>query len=276
MSLRGDGNMTRIGLHGAAGQMGVMLIREIAKSNSHTLAGGCDRSGSPKIGQDLGSLAGMAPLGLQVTDDAGALCRSVDVVVDYSAASATMGLLPTAVRHRTPVLVGTTGLDDTQRAELVEAGKTIPIILAANMSISVIAMYELVRTAARLLGDEFDIEIFDFHPRTKIDSPSGTALELGEYAAEARGSSLSELMVTARHGEAPPAKRGSIGFSSARGGDVVCENTVFFAGSGQRLEIISRVTDYTAFAATTLDAATWIARQPPGFYTMGDMLQSKV
>ena len=267
--------MTRIGLHGAAGQMGVMLIRVISSSNICTLAGGCDRSGSPKIGQDLGSLAGMAPLGIQVTDDAGALCRAVDVVVDYSAASATMSLLPVAVSNKTPVLVGTTGFDEAQHAELVEAGKTIPIMLAANMSVSVIAMYELVRTAARLLGDEFDIEIFDFHPRNKIDSPSGTALELGEYAAEARGSSLSELMVTARHGEAPPAKRGSIGFSSARGGDVVCENTVFFAGSGQRLEITSRVTDYTAFAATTLEAAAWIVRQPPGFYTMGDLLGAK-
>lgn len=265
--------MTRIGLHGAAGQMGVMLARAISRSDKCTLAGGCDRAGSPEIGEDLGSLAGMPPLGLRVTDDAGALCDLVEVVVDYSAASATMGLLPTAISHRKPVLVGTTGFDDAQHAELVKAGDTIPIMLAANMSVSVIAMYELVRLAARLLGDEFDIEIFDFHPRTKIDSPSGTAIELGEYAAEARGSTLAELMVTARHGETPARRRGTIGFSSARGGEVVCENTVFFAGAGQRLEITSRVTDYTAFAATTLDAAVWIARQPPGFYTMDDMLK---
>ncbi|MEW9836060.1 4-hydroxy-tetrahydrodipicolinate reductase [Mesorhizobium marinum] len=267
--------MIRIGLHGAAGQMGVMLVRVIASSSAFSIAAGCDRSGSPKIGQDLGSLAGLAPLGIRLTDDPKTLCRAADVIVDYSAASATMGLLPVAVANGTPILVGTTGFDEAQRAELAEAGKSIPVMLAANMSISVIAMYELVRTAARLLGDEFDIEIFDFHPRNKIDAPSGTALELGEYAAEARGSSLSDLMVTARHGEAPPTNRGSIGFSSARGGDVVCENTVFFAGSGQRLEITSRVTDYTAFAATTLDAAAWIARQAPGFYTMADLLRSK-
>lgn len=267
--------MTRIGLHGAAGQMGVMLVRAILQSDKCMLAGGCDRSGSPKIGNDLGSLAGMAPLGLQLTDDAAALCDQVDVVVDYSAASATIGMLPTAISHRKPVVVGTTGFDDAQHERLVDAGKEIPIMLAANMSVSVIAMYELVRTASRLLGDEFDIEIFDFHPRTKIDAPSGTAIELGEYAAEARGSTLADLMVTARHGETGARRRGSIGFSSARGGDVVCENTVFFAGAGQRLEITSRVTDYNAFAATTLDAAVWIARQPPGFYTMGDMLNAR-
>lgn len=267
--------MTRIGLHGVAGQMGLMLVKAITQSDKCTLTAGCDRSGSPKIGTDIGALAGMSPLGLQVTGDAAALCPLVDVVVDYSAASATMGLLPVAISQRTPVLVGTTGFDDAQHAALMEAGKQIPIILAANMSVSVIAMYDLVRLASRLLGDEFDIEIFDFHPRTKIDSPSGTAIELGEYAAEGRGSKLSDLMVTARHGETGPRRRGSIGFSSARGGDIVCENTVFFAGAGQRLEITSRVTDYAAFAATTLDAAVWIARQPPGFYTMDDMLKAQ-
>lgn len=267
--------MVRIGLHGAAGQMGVMLVRAISQSNACTLAGGCDRSGSPRIGEDLGSLAGMAPLGLELTDDAAALCAEADVVVDFSAASATMDLLPTAIRHGKPVVVGTTGFDAAQHARLTEAGSRIPIMLAANMSVSVIAMYELVRLASRLLGDEFDIEIFDFHPRTKIDAPSGTAIELGEYAAEARGSTLSELMVTARHGETGQRKRGTIGFSSARGGDVVCENTVFFAGAGQRLEITSRVTDYNAFGASTLDAAVWIARKPPGFYTMADMLNAQ-
>ena len=170
--------MTRIGLHGAAGQMGVMLARAITQSDKCELAGGCDRAGSPSIGEDLGLLAGMAPLGLQLTDDAAALCAAADVVVDYSAASATMHMLPTAISQRKPVVVGTTGFDDTQHAKLAEAGRQIPIMLAANMSVSVMAMYELVRTASRLLGDEFDIEIFDFHPRTKIDAPSGTAIEL--------------------------------------------------------------------------------------------------
>jgi 4-hydroxy-tetrahydrodipicolinate reductase len=172
-------------------------------------------------------------------------------------------------------MIGTTGFDEVQYAKLVEAGKSLPVMLVANMSVSVIAMYELVRTAARLLSDEFDIEIFDFHPWDKIDSPSGTALELAEYAANGRGVALADVMVTARHGETPRRKRGSIGFSSARSGEVVCENSVFFAGPGQRLEIISRVTDYKAFAAATLDAAVWIARQTPGFYSMDDMLQSK-
>ena len=209
-----------------------------------------------------------------MTDDAVALCDASDVIVDYSAASATMSLLPAAIERQTPVLVCTTGFSEPQRAALVDAGRSIPVMVGANMAVSVIAMYQLVTSAARMLGDEFDIEIFDFHPWDKIDSPSGTALELAEYAAEGRGVALSDVMVTARHGETAKPKRGKIGFSSARGGEVTCENSVFFAGPGQHLEIISRVTDYKAFAGATLDAAVWIASQRPGLYGMDDMLRS--
>ena len=267
--------MTKVGLYGAAGHMGTTLIRAISKSAICTLAGGCERPNSPSIGEDLGRLGGLAPTGLHVTADVAALCDASDVVVDYSAASATMALLPIAIERHTPVLICTTGFSASQHAALVDAGRSVPVLVGANMSSSVIAMYELVKTAARLLNDEFDIEIFDFHPWDKIDSPSGTALELAQYAAEGRGVALSDVMVTARHGETGKRKRGGIGFSSARGGDVPGENSVFFAGPGQRLEIISRVTDHTAFARSTLDAAVWIARQPPGFYSMDDMLQSE-
>lgn len=266
--------MTRIGLHGAAGHMGRTLIRAISESAACTLAGGCERADSPAVGQDLGSLAGLPPTGVRVTADAAALCQVSDVVVDYSAASATMALLPVVVAQSTPLLVCTTGFSAPQQAMMAEAGRSVPVLIGANMSASVIAMYELVRTAARLLGEEFDIEIFDFHPWDKIDAPSGTAVELAHYAAQGRGVALEDVTVTARHGETGKRRRGSIGFASARGGDVPGENSVFFAGPGQRLEIISRVTDHTAFAATTLDAAIWIARQPPGFYGMDDMLRA--
>ena len=266
--------MTRIGLFGAAGHMGLTLIRAIDASGTCTLAGGCERSDSPHLGADLGALAGLAPLGLAVTADAAALCRASDVVVDYSAASATMSLLPAAVAARTPLLVCTTGFSEAQAARLREAGQVVPLLVGANMSRSVIAMYDLVRTAARLLGDEFDIEIFDFHPWDKIDAPSGTALELAAHAAEGRGVELGEVMTTARHGETGPRRRGAIGFSSARGGDVPGENSVFFARPGQRLEIVSRVTDHRAFAGATLEAAAWVARQKPGCYGMDDMLRS--
>lgn len=266
--------MTKIGLYGAAGHMGQTLIKAISEHDSCNLSGGCDHPESPKIGEDLGTIAGLPPIGIPLTADVGALCDASDVIVDYSAAAATILMLPVAVERNTPVLVCTTGFDDDQQAAITEAGQSIPVLIGANMSESVIAMYELVRTAARLLGDHFDIEIFDFHPWDKIDAPSGTALELAEYAAEGRGRALSDLIVTARHGETGRRTRGSIGFSSARGGEVVCENSVFFAGAGQRLEIISRVTDYKAFTSTTLDAAAWIAKQPPGFYGMDDMLQA--
>jgi 4-hydroxy-tetrahydrodipicolinate reductase len=266
--------MTKIGLYGAAGHMGITLIKAISESNVCELAGGCERSDSPKLGEDLGTLAGLPPLGREVTADLASVCDAADVIVDYSAASATMSLLPIAIESQTPVLICTTGFSEQQHATLVDAGRSLPVMIGANMSISVIAMYELVTTAARLLGDEFDIEIFDFHPWDKIDAPSGTALELAEYAAAGRGVALADVAVTARHGESAKRKRGSIGFSSARGGDVPGENTVFFAGPGQRLEITSRVTDHKAFAGTTLDAAVWIATQGPGFYSMDDMLRS--
>lgn len=263
--------MIRIGLYGAGGHMGKTMIRAISESANCTLAGGCDRADSPKIGEDLGTIAGIAPLGIAMTADVAAMCDAADVIVDYSAASATIALLPIAVARRTPVLVCTTGFSEAQQAAIADAGRSIPIMVGANMSVSVMAMYELVKSAARMLGEEFDIEIFDFHPWDKIDSPSGTALELAEYAAEGRGVVLSDVMVAARSGETTKPKRGRIGFSSARGGEVTCENTVFFAGPGQRLEIISRVTDYKAFAGGTLDAAVWIAGQPPGCYAMTDM-----
>jgi 4-hydroxy-tetrahydrodipicolinate reductase len=265
--------MTKIGLFGAAGNLGRTLIKAIHESDKCTLAGGCERSASPELGKDLGTLAGLPPLGLEVTDDVAAVCKASDVIVDYSAASGTMSLIPTAIENQTPLMVATTGFSESQQVTLVDAGQSLPIILGANMSVSVMAMYELIKTAARLLDDEFDIEIFDFHPRVKIDSPSGTALELAEYAAAGRGVKLSDVMVNARCGETGERERGKIGFASLRGGEVVCENTVFFAGPGQRLEITSRVTDNKAFAGATLDAAVWISSQPNGFYSMDDMLQ---
>ena len=253
--------------------MGKILIKAIHESDKCALAGGCERPGSSELGKDLGTLAGLTPLGIEVTDNAGALCDESDVVVDYSAASATMNLLSTAIEKQTPLMVATTGFTESQQAKLVEAGRYLPIILGANMSVSVMAMYELIKTAAAMLNDDFDIEIFDFHPWNKIDAPSGTALELGEYAAAGRGVKLSDVMIRARDGETEKPERGKIGFASLRGGDVVCENTVFFAGPGQRLEITSRVTDQKAFAPATLDAAVWISRQSPGFYGMDDMLR---
>lgn len=264
--------MTNIGLFGVAGHMGKTLVRAISESTVSELAGGCERADSPNIGEDLGTLAGLPPTGIGVTDDVAALCEASDVIVDYSAASGTMSLIPIAIEKRTPVLVCTTGFTAAQIATMTEAGQSIPIMVGANMSVSVIAMYQLVKTAARMLGEEFDIEIFDFHPWDKIDAPSGTALELAEYAAEGRGVVLSDVMVTARHGETANPKRGKIGFSSARGGEVTCENSVFFAGPGQRLEIISRVTDYKAFTGATLDAAAWLAKKDPGYYGMNDFM----
>lgn len=264
--------MVGIGLYGAAGHMGLTLVRAIAGTEGVTLAAGCDRANSPSLGRDLGTLAGISPTGVTMTGDAALLCDAADVVIDYSAASATLALLPVAIARATPLLVCTTGFDAAARATLAEAGRHIPIMVGANMSASVIAMYELVRTAARRLGEEFDIEIFDFHPWDKIDAPSGTAIELAEYAAQGRGTTLAEVMVEARSGETGKRRRGAIGFSSARGGDVPGENSVFFAGPGQRLEIISRVTSHMAFAGTTLAAARWLAGRAPGFHTLADMM----
>ncbi len=221
--------MTKIGLFGAAGRMGRILIKAIHESDKCTLSGGCVKPGSPELGKDLGTLAGLLPLGIEVTDDIGALCQESDVVIDYSAASATMSLIPTAIEKKTPLMIATTGFTESQQTKLVEAGQFVPIILGANMSVSVMAMYELIKTAASMLNDEFDIEIFDFHPWNKIDAPSGTALELGEHAAAGRGVKLSDVMLRARDGKTEKPERGKIGFASLRGGDVVCENTVFFA-----------------------------------------------
>jgi len=264
--------MVRAVLIGGAGRMGQALVRAcIARSDIH-ITGAIGASGSAAIGRDLGELTGIAPLGIAVTDDLAAALPECDVALDFSHAGATAGSLAACVAAGKPLLIGTTGLTSAVRHDLERAARHIALLVAPNTSLGVTVLLELVRHAARVLPRQFDVEILESHHRNKKDAPSGTALALGHVVAETREQSLEEVGVRGRAGPEAPRAEGEIGFAVLRGGDVVGEHTVIFAGTGEQLTLTHRATDRAIFARGALDAAVWLARRPPGRYAMRDIL----
>ncbi|HYN39125.1 MAG TPA: 4-hydroxy-tetrahydrodipicolinate reductase [Rhodospirillales bacterium] len=262
----------RIGITGCAGRMGRMLLHAVLHSPGAELAGGIERPDHPALCGDLGILAGTEPLGLTAGGDAAALFAAADVVIDFSAPAAVLVHAPLAAAHSTALVVGTTGLADAHRAALAAAAASVPVVVAANMSVGVNLLLGLTRRVAEILGPEYDIEIVEMHHRHKVDAPSGTALALGEAAAAGRGVPLAEAAVRVRDGHTGPRPAGAIGFATLRGGDVVGEHTVLFAADGERLELTHKATSRTVFASGAVRAALWCDGRPPGLYSMRDVL----
>jgi 4-hydroxy-tetrahydrodipicolinate reductase len=262
----------RIGIAGCAGRMGRMLLRTVLDAPGAELAGGIERPGHPTLGQDLGTVAGGEPLGFSVTDDAAALFATADVVIDFSAPAAALTHAGLAARHGTALVVGTTGLAADHRSALEQAAESVPVVVAANMSVGVNLLLGLTRLLAEVLGPDFDIEIVEMHHRQKVDAPSGTALALGEAAAAGRGIALGDAAVRVRDGHTGPRPTGAIGFATLRGGDVIGEHTVIFAGEGERLELTHRAASRSVFASGAIRAALWCEGRAPGLYTMRDVL----
>ncbi|WP_439815832.1 4-hydroxy-tetrahydrodipicolinate reductase [Zavarzinia sp. CC-PAN008] len=265
----------RIGIVGCAGRMGQALVREIAATEGCTVGGGTERQGSPALGRDLGTLAGLEPLGVVATDDAEALFRSVDVVLDFTSPGATLAHAGIAARTGTGLVVGTTGIEQADMAVLARAGETTRIVFGRNMSLGVNLLAALTRQVAAILGPDFDIEIVEMHHRHKVDAPSGTAITLGEAAAQGRGVVLSESSERGRDGITGARKRGAIGFASLRAGDVVGEHSVIFAADGERVELSHRATDRRIFARGAVRAALWLQDRPFGFYDMADVVGTR-
>lgn len=263
---------TRIGIAGVTGRMGHALVRTIAGRKDCSLGSGLVRNSSRASRQDLGAIAGIGETGVIATSDMATFFTSSDVVIDFTLPDSTAFLAREAVQHGKPLVVGTTGLTPSEMDEVREAGKSIPVLWSANMSVGVTLLAALVERAAHTLGEDFDIEIFEMHHRHKVDAPSGTALLLGRAAAEGRGGALEELRTPAREGATGPRKPGNIGFSVARGGDVVGEHSVMFAGSGERITLSHMATNRDIFAAGAVRAALWLKDQPAGFYGMKDAL----
>jgi 4-hydroxy-tetrahydrodipicolinate reductase len=263
----------RIGVLGCAGRMGRAVIAEVLAAEDCTLAGGVDRSDHPALGQDLGTLVGEQPADVTAGDDAAALIEASDVVIEFSAPEATAAHVALAARHGTGHVIGTTGLSEAQEQAIREAARSTAIMRAANMSLGVNLLLGLTEQVARALGpDAFDIEILEMHHRHKVDAPSGTALALGHAAARGRGVDLSEAADRGRNGLTGARKPGAIGFAALRGGDVVGDHTVIFAGAGERIELTHRATDRRIYARGAVTAARWLHGRAPGLYAMADVL----
>jgi len=262
----------RLVVTGAAGRMGRTLVKAISETPGVTLAGALERPGAAALGQDAGVLAGLPPLGIAVTDDPLPLLIHADGIVDFSAPAATVELAALAAQARIAHVVGTTGLSAADGDRLAAAARHAAIVRSGNMSLGVNLLAGLVRLAAEALGEEFDIEIVEMHHRNKVDAPSGTALMLGEAAAEGRGIELKANSERGRDGLTGARRRGAIGFASLRGGGVIGDHSVLFAGDGERITLTHQAEDRTLFARGALRAALWARDQKPGLYSMSDVL----
>jgi 4-hydroxy-tetrahydrodipicolinate reductase len=261
-----------IGVVGAGGRMGQMLVAEIAAAEGCRVAGATERAGSKALGRDAGELAGVGALGVAVGPDADALFAAADAVIDFTAPAASIAHAALAAKHKKIHIVGTTGLDAAQEKALAAAARDTAIVWAPNMSLGVNLAFALTEQVARALGPDWDIEIVEMHHKHKVDAPSGTALGLGRAAAAGRGVKLDEVSQRVRDGVTGPRRKGDIGFATLRGGDVVGEHSVVFAGEGERLEIVHKATSRRIFARGAVRAALWARGKPPGLYSMRDVL----
>ena len=262
----------RLVVVGAAGRMGRMLVKAVSETEGCRLVGAIEREGSPALGQDAGQLAGCGEAGVAVSDDPLPVFAQADGVLDFTAPAATVAFAELAAQARIVHVVGTTGLQEEDFAKLEAAARHARIVQSGNMSLGVNLLAGLVRQVAATLGADFDIEILEMHHRMKVDAPSGTALLLGEAAAEGRRVALKERAVRVRDGHTGARKAGDIGFASLRGGSVVGDHTVIFAGGGERLELVHRAEDRALFARGAVRAALWAFEKKPGYYSMADVL----
>ena len=268
-------NGIRVAVAGAGGRMGRALVEAVVAHPGLVLAAALDVPGSPALGHDAGEACGRAT-GVPVAADVDAALARADVLIDFTRPEGTLAHLAACARHRVAAVVGTTGLDAAQKDALAGFGRAVPIVFAANMSVGVNVLLSLVESAARALGPAFDIEIVEMHHRHKVDAPSGTALRLGEAAAAGAGVALGGHAVYARHGVTGERKPGTIGFATLRGGDVVGEHVVVFAGAGERVELAHRATSRQLFAVGALRAVEFVAakraRGEHGVFDMPEVL----
>ncbi len=260
--------MMQVAVAGAAGRMGRTLIEAISAMQGMRLSAAIEFPGSPAIGSDAGTLAGVGALDVPVTGDIAE--RDFDVLVEFTRPEPTLEHLDYCVAHKKKIVIGTTGFDAAGRDRISHAARQIGVVFAPNMSVGVNLCFKLLDITTRVLGPAFDVDIVEAHHRHKVDSPSGTARRMGEVIAEARGHTLeAQMLPPDRNGPRPD---GGIGFAIVRAGEIVGDHTVLFAGAGERVEITHRAASRRTFADGALRAAQWLARQPVGLYDMQDVL----
>lgn len=267
--------MTRIAVTGAAGRMGKALIEAVTISPETTLAAAIERPESTLIGVDAGELAGIGHLGVKVAGDLADVVDDFDVLIDFTAPVATLANAGVCAAHGKKMVIGTTGFTDEQKAQLLAVENDTALCMASNFSTGVNLCFKLLDVAAKVLGDDVDIEVYEAHHRHKVDAPSGTALSMGEVVANALDRDLKEVAVYGREGQTGARDRKTIGFATVRAGDIVGDHTVTFAAEGERVEITHKASSRMSFARGAVRAAGWIATKDSGLFDMQDVLGLK-
>jgi 4-hydroxy-tetrahydrodipicolinate reductase len=265
----------RIAVTGAAGRMGKTLIEAVALAEGCELTVAIERPESSLIGADAGELAGLGSNGVRVVDDINGVLDQFDVLIDFTAPVATLANARACASAGKGMVIGTTGFDDEQKALLSETIAPIAVCQASNFSTGVNLCFKLLDMAARVLGDEVDIEVYEAHHRHKVDAPSGTALSMGQVVADALGRDLSKVAVYGREGQTGARDRDTIGFATVRAGDIVGDHTVMFCAEGERVEITHKASSRMSFARGAVRAAAWLNSQNAGRYDMQDVLGLK-
>jgi 4-hydroxy-tetrahydrodipicolinate reductase len=262
----------KIAIAGAAGKMGAANIKAVSQVPGLVVHSAFDRAGSPALGKDAGEVAGIGPLGVAIVDDVATALEGADAIIDFTVPAASVALAQLAAERGIVHIIGTTGCTEADYAAIAASAKAgAKIVKTGNFSLGVNLLVGLVRKAAAELPG-WDVEIVEMHHNRKVDAPSGTALMLGQAAAEGRGIDLSEHSVRSRDGHTGPREAGTIGFASLRGGNVVGDHTVILAGNAERIELTHKADNRALFADGAARAAQWAATQPPGLYTMADVL----
>ena len=261
----------RVCIAGASGRMGRMLIEAVQATDDCSLSAALDQPTSPALGQDAAGFLGVNS-GVAIGSDINAALSRSQFLIDFTRPEGTMAHLEACVKHGVKLVIGTTGFSDEQKARIQEASKSIAIVMAPNMSVGVNVTLKLLQMAAQALATGYDIEIIEAHHRHKVDAPSGTALKMGEVIAEAIGRDLKDCAVYERYGHTGERDPSTIGFSTIRGGDIVGDHTVLFAGTGERIEITHKSSSRATYAQGSLRAVRYLATQPHGLFDMFDVL----
>ncbi|MEH6493374.1 4-hydroxy-tetrahydrodipicolinate reductase [Halopseudomonas sp.] len=267
--------MRRIAVIGAAGRMGKTLIEAIGQAEGASLTAAIERPDSSLVGADAGELAGVGRLGVAISGSLQQVLDDFDVLIDFTHPTTTLLNLDICRTAGKAMVIGTTGFSEAEKAQLADAGKHIPIVFAPNFSVGVNLCLKLLDMAARVMGDEADIEVIEAHHRHKVDAPSGTALRMGEVVANALGRDLAKVAVYGREGQTGARDPNTIGFATVRAGDVVGDHTVLFATEGERVEITHKASSRMTFAKGAVRSALWLAGREAGLFDMQDVLALK-
>ena len=272
MSQQENKKMINVGVIGAGGRMGRMLIEAIQDNPQTALNAAIERQGSSLVGADAGEVAAIGRLEVQIVDDLKAVINDIDVLIDFSLPAATEQNMQVCAKHNVAMVIGTTGFNEQQEQVLAKASEQVAIVYAGNYSTGVNLSLKLLGMAAKAFGTDADVEIIEAHHKHKIDAPSGTAYMMAEAVAEARGQNLKEVVVYGREGQTGAREAGTIGIHAIRGGEIIGDHTVMFIADGEVVEITHRARARMTFAAGAVRAATWIVQQSVGQYNMQDVL----